>query len=220
MEHGKSCCFSGHRPSKLPWGYDESDPRCVEFKEKLSAVIGAVYDSGIKHFICGMALGCDMYCAEAVIRLKKMHSDVTLQAAVPYRGQADSWNEYNRLRYDRIVDNCDEVTVLAESYSPACMAIRNRFMVDNSSVLVACYDGMSGGTWNTIRYAQKKDIEVIQLPIELKMHPSGAFFISSDIRTDRRRFRRRRPRPHAQARPALRSRSELRCTQRRTFLRR
>lgn len=71
MEHGKSCCFSGHRPSKLPWGYDESDPRCVEFKEKLSAVIGAVYDSGIKHFICGMALGCDMYCAEAVIRLKK-----------------------------------------------------------------------------------------------------------------------------------------------------
>ena len=166
MEHGKSCCFSGHRPSKLPWGYDESDPRCVEFKEKLSAVIGAVYDSGIKHFICGMALGCDMYCAEAVIRLKKMHSDVTLQAAVPYRGQADSWNEYNRLRYDRIVDNCDEVTVLAESYSPACMAIRNRFMVDNSSVLVACYDGMSGGSWNTIRYAQKKDIEVIQLPIE------------------------------------------------------
>ena len=133
---------------------------------KKSAVIGAVYDSGIKHFICGMALGCDMYCAEAVIRLKKMHSDVTLQAAVPYRGQADSWNEYNRLRYDRIIDNCDEVTVLAESYSPACMAIRNRFMVDNSSVLVACYDGMSGGTWNTIRYAQKKDIEVIQLPIE------------------------------------------------------
>ena len=125
MEHGKSCCFSGHRPSKLPWGYDE-----------------------------------------AVIKLKKMHSDVTLQAAVPYRGQADSWNEYNRLRYDRIIDNCDEVTVLAESYSPACMAIRNRFMVDNSSVLVACYDGMSGGTWNTIRYAQKKDIEVIQLPIE------------------------------------------------------
>ena len=58
------------------------------------------------------------------------------------------------------------MTVLAESYSPACMAIRNRFMVDNSSVLVACYDGMSGGTWNTIRYAQKKDIEVIQLPIE------------------------------------------------------
>ena len=58
------------------------------------------------------------------------------------------------------------MTVLSESYTPSCMAVRNRFMVDNSNVLVACYDGMSGGTWNTIKYAQKKDIEVIQLPIE------------------------------------------------------
>ena len=26
MEHGKSCCFSGHRPAKLPWGENEDDP--------------------------------------------------------------------------------------------------------------------------------------------------------------------------------------------------
>lgn len=130
------------------------------------AVVGAVYESGIKHFIVGMALGCDMYCAEAVISLKRRHSDITLQAAIPYRGQADGLSENNRRRYERVLAECDEVTVIAESYTPACMAMRNRFMVDNSSVLVACYDGVSGGTWNTIRYAQKKDIEVIQLPIE------------------------------------------------------
>lgn len=166
MEHGKSCCFSGHRPSKLPWGYDEADPRCIEFKEKLDAVIGAIYESGITHFICGMALGCDMYCAEAVIRLKHSHPDITLQAAIPYRAQADGWSEHNRMRYMHIIDNCDEISVLADEYSPACMAIRNRFMVDNSNVLLACYDGQSGGTRNTILYAQKADIEVIQLPIE------------------------------------------------------
>lgn len=166
MEHRKSCCFSGHRPSKLPWRYNESDPRCAEFKDRLFAVVGAVYESGIKHFIVGMALGCDMYCAEAVISLKRRHSDITLQAAIPYRGQADGLSENNRRRYERVLAECDEVTVIAESYTPACMAMRNRFMVDNSSVLVACYDGVSGGTWNTIRYAQKKDIEVIQLPIE------------------------------------------------------
>lgn len=166
MEHGKTCCFSGHRPAKLPWGYDETDARCVKFKENLYAVISAVYDSGIKHFICGMALGCDIYCAETVLRLKKTHSDITLQAAVPYRGQADGWGENNRRRYESILRACSEITVLSEHYTPACMAMRNRFMVDNSNVLVACYDGMTGGTQNTIRYARKKDIEIIQLPIE------------------------------------------------------
>ncbi len=166
MEHGKSCCFTGHRPAKLPWGYNESDPRCVEFKQRLFAVISAVYDSGITHFICGMALGCDTYCAETVLKLKNMHSDITLQAAVPYSGQADAWREQDRRRYERILRSCDEVTVLSKQYTPACMFTRNRFMVDNSDVLIACYDGMSGGTLNTLRYAAKKDIEVIQLPIE------------------------------------------------------
>lgn len=166
MDFGKSCCFSGHRPAKLPWKYDEHDARCIEFKDRLFAVITAVYDSGVSHFICGMALGCDIYCAETVIRLKKMHSDVTLEAAIPYAGQADNWNEYNRRRYEHILSFCDKTTVIQESYSPACMMLRNRYMVDNSSVLVACYDGKAGGTWNTIRYAMKKDIEVIQLPTE------------------------------------------------------
>ena len=166
MDFGKSCCFSGHRPAKLPWKYDERDPRCIAIKDRLFSVIGAVYDSGISHFICGMALGCDIYCAEAVIKLKEMHGDITLEAAIPYSGQADNWGEYNRRRYERILSLCDKTTVIQESYSPSCMMRRNRYMVDRSSVLVACYDGKPGGTWNTIRYAMDKDVEVIQLPTE------------------------------------------------------
>ena len=29
------CCFTGHRPSKLPWGEDERDPRCLALKREL-----------------------------------------------------------------------------------------------------------------------------------------------------------------------------------------
>lgn len=164
--YGKSCCFTGHRPQKLPWRFDERDLRCTEFKDKLFAVICAVYESGIKHFICGMALGCDMYCAEAVIALKVHHSDITLEAAVPYSGQAENWSESNRRRYNDVLSRCDSITVISEEYSPSCMMRRNKYMVDSSSVLIACYNGSSGGTWNTIKYAMERDIEVIQLPIE------------------------------------------------------
>ena len=150
MEFGKSCCFTGHRPAKLPWKYDERDPRCIEFKDRLSSVIGAVYDSGISHFIA----------------LKEQHDDVTLEAAIPYIGQADNWGYNNKRRYEHILSHCDKKTVIQEQYSPSCMMRRNRYMVDNSSVLIACYDGKSGGTWNTIRYAMERDVELIQLPTE------------------------------------------------------
>ncbi|MCF0138341.1 MAG: DUF1273 family protein [Oscillospiraceae bacterium] len=165
MEYGKSCCFTGHRPSKLPWKYNEADPRCIAFKEKLSAVTEAVYESGISHFITGMAAGCDMYCAEAVIALRRRHPDITLEAAVPYDGQEARWNSALQERYRRILCECNTVTLLRDSYSPDCMMKRNRYMVDHSSVLIACYGGESGGTRNTIKYATDKDKEIIQLSV-------------------------------------------------------
>ena len=34
-----SCCFSGYRPGKLPWGNDENDPRCRALKARLRDVM-------------------------------------------------------------------------------------------------------------------------------------------------------------------------------------
>lgn len=165
MEHGKSCCFTGHRPQKLPWGYDENDLRCIKFKSMLADTVEAVYESGVTHFICGMALGCDMYCAEAVIELKRRVNDITLEAAVPYDGQDSAWNAANRKRYHDILMQCDSTVLISDTYTPYCMMKRNRYMVDSSSILIACYDGQNGGTKNTIDYAVKKDIEIIRLPL-------------------------------------------------------
>ena len=78
-----TCCFTGHRPEKLPWGSDETDPRCKALKQKLQDAVSAAYDEGMRHFICGMARGCDFYFAEAVLALRADKQDVTLEAAVP-----------------------------------------------------------------------------------------------------------------------------------------
>ena len=50
-----TCCFTGHRPEKLPWGDDETDGRCAALKKKLQDAVEAAYDEGMRHFICGMA---------------------------------------------------------------------------------------------------------------------------------------------------------------------
>ena len=46
-------------------------------------------------------------------------------------------------------------------YFNGCMQKRNQYMVDTSSVLIAVYDGVSGGTKNTVEYAKKKDKKII-----------------------------------------------------------
>ncbi len=161
-----SCCFTGHRATKLPWGFDELDPRCVQLKQQIYDAVEAVYDSGIRHYICGMANGCDMYFGEAVLALKQLHPEVTLEAAIPYAGQADHWKPAEKSRWQRIADHSEYVTVVSQTYTRDCMHRRNEYMVDHSNLLIAAFNGEKGGTMNTILYAIRSKKEVIQIPVE------------------------------------------------------
>lgn len=161
-----TCCFTGHRPMKLPWGANENDPRCLELKAELAARLEAAYELGYRRFICGMAIGCDMYFAEAVLALRETYPNVRLEAAIPCGGQPDRWNKKDRLRYNALIDAADEINVLQLHYSPDCMMKRNMYMVDRSSMLIACFDGSPGGTMKTLLYAQREGLKTVIIDIE------------------------------------------------------
>ncbi len=162
-----TCCFTGHRPSKLPWGRDEGDPRCLDLKRRLRDAVEAAYEEGFRHFICGMAVGCDFYFAEAVLDLREQRGDVTLEAAVPCPTQADHWGEADRKRYQNLLAACDFETLVQDHYGPGCMQRRNRYMVDHSALVIAVYDGMPGGTRQTLEYALRRGVSFVDLrPVE------------------------------------------------------
>jgi len=159
----ESCCFTGHRPEKLPWRYEEDDPRALALKERIFDVVEALYQAGMRHYICGMARGCDFYFCEAVLRLREEHGEITLEAAIPFEGQASDWPERERNRYFHLVSQCDVETVLTTAYEKECMKNRNHYMVDHATVLIAVYDGFFGGTMQTVNYAKKQGLEVIEI---------------------------------------------------------
>lgn len=160
-----TCCFTGHREKKLPWGSMESDERCVSLKKKIYDAVDSVYASGIRHYICGMASGCDMFFGEAVLELKLEHPDITLEAAIPYARQASSWRSDLKERYQALIDAADYHTLVREEYTHDCMHKRNQYMVDNSSVLIAAYNGERGGTMMTMLYAMRQKIEIIEISL-------------------------------------------------------
>ena len=166
MRKDVTCSFTGHRPEKLPWGSNESDPRCVQLKERLTDALEQAYADGFRHFICGMARGADFYFAEAVLRLRGEQQDVTLEAAIPCEEQAQRWREEERERYFHLVELCDYETMIQRHYDRTCMQRRNRYMVDRSSRLIAVYDGMLGGTMYTVHYAMRAGVELVMLDPE------------------------------------------------------
>ena len=113
INRDNSCCFSGYRPEKLPWGSKEDDPRCALLKDTILSYAEKIHLTGINHFICGMARGSDTYYCEAVLALRSRYPEITLEAAIPCEGQASKWREDERERYDYLVKLCDQVTFVS-----------------------------------------------------------------------------------------------------------
>ena len=150
--------FAGHRPEKLPWGEDESDPRCIALKQQLARAVRAAAGEGYDTFLCGMARGCDFYFAEAVLE-----QGLRLEGYLPCPSQADRWSIEDRARQTALLLRCGAVHMVEPVYSKGCMLRRNRRMVEDCDALLTVYDGSPGGTGAAVEYARRMGKSVMGL---------------------------------------------------------
>ena len=155
----QTICLTGHRPKSLPWGYDETKESCIKFKQDLEIIFENAIKCGYKTFLSGMAEGFDMIGTEILLKLKKKHN-IQIIAVVPCLGQELKWSPKQQKRYNQILKQCDNKIVLSPQYTPTCMNERNKFMVDNSSVCIACWNGKPSGTRNTLLYAKQTNCRI------------------------------------------------------------
>lgn len=174
----KSCAFTGHRPARFRFGYDEDSKDCFALKRALALQIEnmAAYGS-VTTFYTGMALGVDTWAAEIVLNLKDAWPGVKLVAVLPCETQPDRWAAQQRQRYFGILARCDEVETLHTQFTPTCMMERNRWLVDHAGTLLAIYDGgPKGGTAYTVRYAREMGRSIVIInPDTLKVSTSEDF---------------------------------------------
>ena len=148
------CCFTGHRPEKL--NEDEFFVR-----KWLNEQIHKAIEDGFTTFITGMAMGVDLWAAQEVLSLK-VNYDVHLIAATPWSGFPKRWSEDWQRMYKEVWDRSDFRVNISDHYFNGIFQVRNEYMVNHSNRVIAYYNGTAGGTKNTIDYAIKHGIEVVQ----------------------------------------------------------
>ena len=147
-------CGTGHRPNKLG-GYG------IETTNKLIQIASDwLREQKPTKVISGMALGWDMALASAAIS-----NEIPLVAAVPFKGQEVKWPQESQKEFNRLLEKATSVVFVSDGgYAAWKMQVRNEWMVDNADVILALYNGdTSGGTYNWIRYAKKKEKQVVNL---------------------------------------------------------
>lgn len=144
-------CFTGHRPEKL------TQPESVIIQGLETAIRQAI-DDGKNVFISGMARGVDIWAAEIVLRLRNEGRKIKLICASPYKDFERGWSAEWQQRYNTVLEAADLVRFISPGYSRSCFQIRNEWIVDHSSLVIAVFNGQPSGTKNTIDYAERKRV--------------------------------------------------------------
>ena len=156
----KSVCFTGHRT-------------IAEDKETLSARLYAllerlVTEKKVTDFHTGGAVGWDALAALTVLKLRESYPEVKLHLVLPcpFEEQSAKWNEAQKAEYQHILGLADNVEQVSDRYYNGCMKVRNARLVEFATDYCICYwnpKDFRSGTGQTVRMAQRKGIEVINL---------------------------------------------------------
>lgn len=168
-EEGKDdlvCCFTGHRPKKVPWLADDDDCRTKRLRDTLKALVDGLSLHGVKRYIAGNADGFDTIAAETVLA-----SNEYLEISKAWEGVPENW-EAPELEIaipfeghnadDQHIVEIQELATIAhvvsdkKSHAKAFFE-RNEYMVDHADIVIALLDDSdgseSGGTVQTMSYA-------------------------------------------------------------------
>lgn len=124
----------------------------ISDKEALSNEIETIileyYSQGFRYFMSGMAIGFDLLAAEVVLKLKPLYSGLELIPVIPFPEQPKYYNDEDKQRYENILRQCEESVVVNVEYYWGSYHRRNDFLIDNSSCVIAYFDGIKrGGTY-------------------------------------------------------------------------
>ena len=157
MNIEKSCtaCFSGYRPGKFPFPLNMDSPEFEALQNNIESTIKNAVQNGYTTFLCGMAAGFDLICADIlydVIESGTEYEHLKLAAIVPFQGHRvpDDWQRL----YTRTVSRADYVEILLPKYQTGCYLRRNDWMIAHSSFLICYWDGQRGGAAQTVRKAE------------------------------------------------------------------
>ncbi len=145
------CTFAGHR------NISATEELVSALKEHVEILITK---ESVSEFLVGNYGGFDHIAAKTVRELKKVYPDIKLNLAIPYLTKVIT--EYKEQFYENY--DCIVMADIPPSTPKNLQILKcNKYMVDKADFLICCINHGWGGAAQTLDYAKKKGVKVINI---------------------------------------------------------
>lgn len=155
----KSACFTGHR--------EISENAVKLFNRLYRCLEKLITEENVTDFYAGGAVGFDTIAAKCVLSLREKYKDIHLHLVLPCPNeeQTKGWSANEKYEFRAILSRADSVEYTSEHRTRECMRIRNAKLAEHANSFCVCYydTSVKSGTGQTVGFAKKKGLEVINL---------------------------------------------------------
>ena len=155
----KSACFTGHR--------EISENAVKLFNRLYRCLEKLITEENVTDFYAGGAVGFDTIAAKCVLSLREKYKDIHLHLVLPCPNeeQTKGWSANEKYEFRAILSRADSVEYTSEHRTCECMRIRNAKLAEHANSFCVCYydTSVKSGTGQTVGFAKKKGLEVINL---------------------------------------------------------
>ena len=114
-------------------------------------------ERGFTTFLSGMAIGTDLLAAQIW-----SERYLTWKAILPCSDQSRLWTYKQQILYRKLLTKATEIKILYPQYKQGVMQGRDQYLVKNSQLCLAVWDGReTGGAFLTIEMARKAKLPLI-----------------------------------------------------------
>lgn len=161
---------TGHRPDKLG-GYKVPNEL---YDLVVFGLVKAFEEYKPAYVLTGMSLGVDQWAAEICLNM-----NIPFVAAVPFDEQDKIWPPHSKAKYQWLLSKAYQVVrVNSGPYSPQKMHARNEWLAKSAHLIVAVWNGSSGGTASCLNAAAAYGKKVHYVPLPPSGMSVGEFFKS------------------------------------------
>lgn len=146
---GNRCCGFGHR---------EIYQSISSNLQKL--ISDLICNKNVDIFYTGRIGDFDNLFSSAVRKEKKYYKDVKLILVKPYfSSELNKNKEFYESNYDSIIIP----SKLMGAYYKSAIKLRNRWLVNNSDIVISCVYRNFGGAYTVVKYAERMNKEIVKL---------------------------------------------------------
>ena len=133
--------------------------------KKAEQVIADLYARGVYYYGCGGDIGFDTLMAQTCFELQESGSFPLMRVILvyPFYRFNDNWNSYEKQIFLELHQKYDKEVCISEVPCREAYYARNRHLVDGSAYCISYCVEQNSGSGYTVRYAQNKGLEIIDL---------------------------------------------------------